>query len=339
MKVNVPFHSLVLISNEKLKHNFPTHEFLDIEQIKKIFLGNRECNPDSLQNEILSIIESKLRLGDRVVMVIHDQSQKEFYAKFCEENGVKIFVGDADYQPIRIPDAKQFPGITVIGDVHGDVVHMRSSVQWALSRSNLICFLGDIIDYGKNSIETMQIAYSLIMEGKAVLLMGNHERKILKWANNKKVKLSDGNMMTVNALNKLSDVERNKWICKFKALCAHSRIIYEVDDFIFTHGAVHPSYWTNTPHKNIESYALYGESDSHLGFKMMYNWVNYIPKDKTVIVGHDTRSTLAPLTMNSGTGGSAIFLDTGSGKGGKLTTADLRFDAGKLKLLNYNKHS
>lgn len=338
-RIDVPYHSLVLLSNERFKNNFQEHEFLDMDSIKNAILGGRDCNPDILQTEIKYILESKLRLGDRVVMVVADQAQREIYVKFCEDTGAKIFVGDANYKPVMVPDAKKFTGITVIGDVHGDIDNMRSAMRWALSRSNLICFLGDLIDYGKNNIETMNLAYNLVMQGKAILLMGNHERKILRWLDNKRVKLSDGNMMTVNALAKLSQEEKHKWSCRFRALCAHSRVIFEVDDFVFAHGAIHPSYWTSDPHKNIESYAFYGETDTSGGYKLMYNWVNYIPKSKTVMVGHDTRSTIAPLILTSVHGGNAVFLDTGSGKGGKLTTADLRFDEGKLKLLNYNKHS
>jgi protein phosphatase len=337
--LSVPYHSLVLLSNRNLKNKFPIHEFVDIESIKGT-LNHRDCNPDVLFEEIFYVLESKFRLGDRVVMVVNDQYQKELYAKFCEDNGAKIFVGDADYKPVLQPNPKNFSGITVIGDVHGDIDNLRSAIKWGIGRSNLLCFLGDIIDYGNDNIEVMNTVYSLVMQGKAIMMMGNHERKILKWLNNKKVKLSDGNMKTVNNLNKLSDEEKQKWIGRFKSLCAHTKVVYEIDDFVFTHGAVHQSYWLKENNKNLEHYAYYGESSDNnsLNYRLMYNWVNYIPKNKTVIVGHDTRSTVAPLIMNSSNGGSAIFLDTGSGKGGKLTSADLKFDNNKLKLSNYNKY-
>ena len=49
-----------------------------------------------------------------------------------------------------------------------------------------------------------------------------------------------------------------------------------------------------------------------------------IPPGLTVYVGHDRRSPDGrPLAMQGESGGQAVFLDTGAGKGGHLSWIDL----------------
>jgi hypothetical protein len=53
-------------------------------------------------------------------------------------------------------------------------------------------------------------------------------------------------------------------------------------------------------------------------------WVDRIPPGMTVYCGHDRRSTDGrPYRKRGIGGGTAIFLDTGAGKGGHLSWIDL----------------
>ena len=54
------------------------------------------------------------------------------------------------------------------------------------------------------------------------------------------------------------------------------------------------------------------------------NWVDRIPAGTTVYCGHDRRSTDGrPYRRTGQAGGTAIFLDTGAGKGGHLSWIDI----------------
>jgi protein phosphatase len=56
-------------------------------------------------------------------------------------------------------------------------------------------------------------------------------------------------------------------------------------------------------------------------------WVDRIPAGLTVYCGHDRRSTDGrPYIRTNRDGGTAIFLDTGAGKGGDLSWIDLPAD-------------
>ena len=53
-------------------------------------------------------------------------------------------------------------------------------------------------------------------------------------------------------------------------------------------------------------------------------WVDRIPAGMTVYCGHDQRSTDGRPYRRAGlSGGEAVFLDTGAGKGGHLSWIDL----------------
>ena len=54
-----------------------------------------------------------------------------------------------------------------------------------------------------------------------------------------------------------------------------------------------------------------------------HGWVDRLPESLTAIVGHDIRSRDASLVVRGQRGGRAVFLDTGSGKGGRLSWIDL----------------
>ncbi len=72
--------------------------------------------------------------------------------------------------------------------------------------------------------------------------------------------------------------------------------------------------------------ALFGEGRMAPGDTLpsrTYGWIETIPQARTVVVGHDVRSTHAPVVMRNDRGGQAIFLDTGAGKGGHLSWIDL----------------
>lgn len=54
-----------------------------------------------------------------------------------------------------------------------------------------------------------------------------------------------------------------------------------------------------------------------------HGWVDRMPMGLTAIVGHDICSREAPRVAVGSAGGRAIFLDTGSGKGERLSWIDL----------------
>jgi protein phosphatase len=245
---------------------------------------------------------------------------------------------------------EKFDGLTIVGDVHGMHQSLLAAIDWAKSRRHFLLFMGDIIDYGPGTLECADEVYRTVMRGNGELIVGNHERKIAKWIDQPEktrynLKLSDGNKVTTQSLMKLSPYQREQWMARFRGLVYRSPLLLKLDKYVFTHAAVHPSWWTpEVDRKEMELFSLFGEFEkSAMTFsnsnkpKRTYDWVNSIPSEAVAFVGHDARSYLCPVTKINELGGTAVFLDTGSGKGGFLSSVDLRFTNQGPKMI-FSRH-
>lgn len=237
------------------------------------------------------------------------------------KQGMKPIRSKASVTPPILVD-----GAIVVGDIHGDL----SACEWAYAQSKdeklPLIFLGDVIDYGDNSIEVVEFVYDLLSKGEALMMRGNHERKIVKWIDEPGIKLSSGNRTTTKKVNQMSQEDKDKWKKKMKAVYGLSEGIREFGDFVTTHAAIHPSYWSGNRKYEVFQTAMFGISDpktTHSNYVPSYKWIDSIPKGRTVIVGHHHRSQTHEIVSGK-LGGEVIFLDTGGGKGGPHTLAVIR---------------
>jgi protein phosphatase len=287
-----------------------------------------------------------------------EQSVQRFYAAekdLLRGDGLAEVIDWRIHQPSLVDKTKpdleslkaNWNGITVIGDVHGMYQSLLSALDWARSRNHYMIFLGDVIDYGSDTLEVADEVYRVVMRGQGEMILGNHERKIMRWINQiergrTSVRLSDGNKVTTDALGSLGLPARKRWQGRFKGLVSRSSHWRVIGNILFTHAGVHPGFWTGSATaKELETWALFGEFDANYNEERparRYTWTENVPADMTVIVGHDIRSTAKPMTVVNSNGGNTIFLDTGSGKGGRLSSAALRIDGDGLKVANFNMY-
>jgi hypothetical protein len=386
----IPLNSaifLVDVTPEQVSERFEPHEFVTADQIQTELVGPGSARPDLkgvVQSELERKMFAKLSLGERVV-VDHPEMRRDTRIALAREavnRGFSVFymvddlnirrdlakgdrlaeVVDLDKMACNIvkmlPDAgffqelrnRGFAGITVVPDVHGNMSALRNAIAWAKSRNHFILFLGDVLDYGIDTLEVVEMVYQLVIRGEAELIMGNHEKKIYRYLSQKEkashIRLSEGNRVTINRVNALSKFDHDRWVSRFKALVGLMRNHRTSEGFIFTHGAVRPEMFAMNDKRlsgDLESICLFGETDDRVkredGFpNRVYNWVNDLVTDQVAIVGHDIRSEFQPLTVSGTNGGQAIFMDTGCGKGGHLSTVDLRFTANQVRIENFNIH-
>ena len=245
-----------------------------------------------------------------------------------------------------------FSGVMAVADVHGMVEALKSAIEWAQTRNLFMVFLGDIVDYGAHPLECVELVYGVVTRGRGIMCMGNHEKKISRWlvqdaANDVRLRVSDGNRVTVEAIQRLRFDERRKFESKFTSLVHLSFHHAIIGNTLFVHGAAEPEMFdirATRLSSKLEGVALYGEVDSDKKFldngrpNRVYHWVDRIPQGCQVLVGHDIRSTLLPLQVGGLNGGRAVFMDTGSGKGGRLTTADLKIRGNELVIQSFSYH-
>lgn len=368
-------HSLVMIvgqNDEFPLEMFDTHEVLSPDEIEKDLVGDnaRHGLDEITQQEIHRRMMVKLRLGERVVIDARkmEKNCRLPLATAGRSTGVPVIYlingevdrdtqrGDGiaevfsnqigDYRVVKTFSSsdirERFTGITAIGDVHGMYQSFLNAISWARSRQHYIVLMGDVLDYGPDSLEVTDEVYRLVMRGEAAMILGNHERKIMRWIDGQRVRLSDGNRVTTKALESLGETNRVRWMGRFRGLFQHGSLIRQIENVTFAHAGVYSGIWKGEPmNRAAENMAYFGETDDTRSLPERrvpaYSWVDSIPAGKTAVVGHDRRAPY-PFVETNEIGGTAVFLDTGSGKGGQLSSADFRFSNTGLRLENLNMH-
>ncbi len=343
--MDINLHTLVIINGTSVKNNnfiaqkyFDDYEILSLEKIRYELFGNkfkRDCDP-FVYEELIQRIKQRLLIGERSVIIDTSIDTKKLVTSVKFDFPyvkVEYIDEDKDLNIVKkhVSIKKNFSGITVIGDIHGNLEEMTQKVEEATAKNHYIILLGDIIDYGTHSLKCMEMAYDLLITGKATIIRGNHERKIYNWLKKTpNISISEGNKTTIGEFNALSNVGKGKWKTKFMTVYYQSLLTFRIDNFVFAHAAIHSSYWQDyQDYKMIEHLALFGEVKDG---KKRYDWVSYIPPEKTVMVGHDIVSKDDVVKKNTDTSGAAYFMDTGCSKGGKLSSVDLKF-SGKLHIV------
>lgn len=348
------------------------HELVQKEMIsrisQKIGLGERVVvNGDLLSRaDRLALINPAQRAGIPIYYLLNDlpdDLSEDDIKAITRGDGLANVIDSRDeefiviekVQPCSVASeirTRGFNGVIAVADVHGMVDSLKGAIEWAQTRNLFMIFLGDIVDYGPNPLECVDLVYDAVTRGRGVLCMGNHERKIHRWLQQSnqgeiKVRLSEGNKVTTQAIERLRFDDRYRFESKYEALMHLSFHHVVIGKTLFAHGAAEPEMFNIKTSKltgSFENISLFGEVDrgtktKENGFpNRIYNWVDRIPKDHMVVVGHDILSTTFPHQKDGELGGRAVFMDTGSGKGGRLTTADLQFTESGLKLQSFAYH-
>lgn len=230
----------------------------------------------------------------------------------------------------------KFDGIAAVGDIHGNLQDMKKAVAFCKTNNYFFLSLGDLTDYGYENYECVKLLHDIIQHGDGAMIIGNHDDKLKRYLVQRRegqirVQVKGGLVTTVEELDALTPAQYADFEKKFLVIYAGAKYHYVLSNVMFTHAAAHPEMWTRSElggkHK---SRALYGEVDRDAparedGFpNRIYNWVQDLDMHeesvpRIVVVGHDIRNYSEPVVHDSLGGGMAIFVDTGSSKGGKLS--------------------
>jgi len=214
-------------------------------------------------------------------------------------------------------------GLRVVGDVHGDIRAFRA----ATATDRFVVQLGDLSDHGPDSAGVLRTMFSLMDEGRGLFILGNHDRKLGRALAGQTVRMDAALETTLRGLD---DDLRSRALHEVSRAPAW----LSLGSAAFVHGGFHPAMLSEPPPPPLGrvdpllSRALFGETTGRMqsdGYpERVLRWVDRLPAGLTVYCGHDQRSTDGrPYVRNGAGGGTAIFLDTGAGKGGHLSWIDL----------------
>jgi protein phosphatase len=214
--------------------------------------------------------------------------------------------------------------IRVVGDVHGDA----TGFAYAIATDRFIVQLGDLVDHGPDSAGTLRMMFDLVDAERGLFILGNHDLKLARALSGDQVRIEPVVQASIDQLDDTLRARVPRLVAAAPAWVRHGPAL-------FVHGGFHtamleqasPDHGLERPHGPLAR-ALYGEPTGRMqpdGYpERSLRWVDRIPDGLIVYCGHDRRSNDGRPYIRHGTlGGTAVFLDTGAGKGGHLSWIDL----------------
>ena len=176
----------------------------------------------------------------------------------------------------------------VIGDVHGCADALQSLLE-RLPTSDRLVLCGDVINRGPQIERAMQLAWSLVQEGRAVWLRGNHEQRLLE-ALGRGSWLCNPTLAGCETYRQLGDSRCRMWQERLDTL----PLTYAGEGWLATHAGFNPHTWA-----------------PDLGIRLPF-WQAYDGRFGDVVIGHTPASKLRRLNH-------IVMIDTGACYGGSLT--------------------
>lgn len=214
----------------------------------------------------------------------------------------------------------------IVGDVHGCADELEELlgklgyiVAWrdgepsiASPTGRKLVFVGDLVDRGPRTPDTLRLAMAAVEAGIAQIVAGNHDNKLARFLGGRNVQVAHGLQLSIDQLagepeafrNKarafLDDLRSHYWLDGGKLAVAHAGLKEEMI------GRGSPA---------VREFAMYGDTTGEtdeFGLPVRRDWAAAYRGSTTVVYGHTP--VLEPEWVND-----TLCVDTGCVFGGKLT--------------------
>lgn len=229
------------------------------------------------------------------------------------------------------PDRRGEKGpFDIIGDIHGCADELQAllaelgyEVKWEGAGPDRRCvtrspagrravFLGDYVDRGPKSLDTLHIVMSMIGSGQAFGVLGNHDARLIRWLDGRNVHVTHGLAETAQQVQDVSPASRQElkrfldnlpfhiWLDGGALAVAHAGIRRDMLGLITS---------------ATRAFCLYGDTTGErdeFGFPVRRNWAARYRGTTAIVYGHTPIVTAAWVN-------NTICIDTGCCFGGQLT--------------------
>lgn len=178
-------------------------------------------------------------------------------------------------------------------------------------------FVGDLVDRGPRTLDTLRIVRNMVHAGSAFCVPGNHDVKLLRKLTGKNVQVTHGLAETLAELDALPEdikADFNKDLIQFiDGLVSH--YVFDGGNLVVAHAGLKES-MHGRGSGQVREFALFGETTGEtdeFGLPVRHNWAAEYRGRATVVYGHTP--VPRPEWLNS-----TINIDTGCVFGGGLTS-------------------
>ena len=266
------------------------------------------------------------REGFRQVYVLHEPSEVE--------------AATVERQPLW-NDRKHLRGpFDIFGDVHGCAEELEAllgelgyritsaedredelGVRVTPPEGRQAVFVGDLVDRGPDTPRVLQLVMSMVADGVAHCVPGNHDVKLVRALRGKNVQLKHGLAESLEQLAAEPDELRGQAADFLDGLVSH--LVFDDGRLVVAHAGLKEE-MHGRGSGQVREFCLYGdttgETDEH-GLPVRLDWAADYRGEAMVVYGHTP--VAEPAWLNH-----TINLDTGCVFGGKLTA--LRYPEGEL---------
>jgi protein phosphatase len=314
-----------LIELSRQYHCLPVAIVLDLPE-ELCEERNRQRSDRSFGSHVIRQQAQQLR---RSIRGLKDEGFRQIYVlKSAEEvEAVEDIVREKLYN-----DKKDETGpFDIIGDVHGcfdELLELLFKLGYEIQRVNETAenfgfavvtpptrkaiFLGDLVDRGPDSVNVLKLVMSMVNSGIAYCIPGNHDLKLQKFLDGKKVQLKHGLEETVRQLE--GETKEFKHAVERFLYSLISHYVFDSGKLVVAHAGLKEE-MQGRGSGTVRSFCLFGETTGEtdeFGLPIRYNWAKEYRGKAKVVYGHTPVPQAEWLNRT-------IDIDTGCVFGGKLT--------------------
>lgn len=248
---------------------------------------------------------------------------------------VHVLRGEAEVETAEVVTEKRYNDLReltgpfdIVGDIHGcrsELETLLTTLGYTLARDEqgrpvdaahpegrTAVFVGDLVDRGPDSPGVLRLVMGMVEAGHAICVPGNHENKLGRWMDGRKVNIAYGLQETIDQLAEEDEEFRTRVRAFMRGLVSH--YLLDGGKLVVCHAGL-PEKYHGRNSGRVRSHALYGdttgETDEY-GLPVRYPWAEEYRGKALVVYGHTPVPT-ASFVNNT------ICLDTGCVFGGTLT--------------------
>ena len=214
----------------------------------------------------------------------------------------------------------------IIGDIHGcrdellvllaelgyEVAGPRERPRVVAPEGRKVIFVGDLVDRGPDSPGVLYLVMSMVEDGVAICVPGNHDIKLQRKLNGRDVRLTHGLAETMEQLEGEPDEAKQAMATFIDKLVSHQ--VLDDGKLVVAHAGLKQEYQGRASGR-VREFALYGETTGEtdeFGLPIRYDWANDYRGPAMVVYGHTPVPEAEWVNRT-------ICIDTGCVFGGKLT--------------------
>ncbi|MCX7622410.1 MAG: AAA family ATPase [Thermomicrobium sp.] len=308
---------------------------------KEVYLAHDRQRPGRRVGQ--EVIERQFRqMEESRNALLEEPFQRRYWIRSPEEAARAVVVRrplDCDRRWWRGP-------FDIIGDVHGcfdelvellerlgyQVAEQRSrggQVQYQLAHpeGRQLLFVGDLADRGPKIVPVLRLAMAACSRGRAAAVLGNHDRKLLRYLEGHNVRIAHGFEVTVEQLAGESEDFKLRLRNFLRRLPHH--LVLDGGRLVVAHAGL-PEEYQGRDSPVVRRVALFGVTSGEVddrGLPIRVNWAREYRGRALVVYGHTpvTEAVWINRTIN---------IDTGCVFGNRLTA--LRYP--ELELVSVAAH-